>query len=155
MRKIHILGAASVALVLAACGSEPYARGEPGPGYVSGASYPTRVAHGDDYGRIVAIDVVRGSGRASGGGALLGGIAGGVLGHQIGSGRGNTVATIAGAVGGAAVGNEIEKRHGGADYYRVTVRFRDGHEETYAQDSIGDLHVGDPVSVGGGHVYRE
>ncbi len=155
MRKFHILGAAAIALGLAACASDPYdTYGE--PAYApSAAAYPARAGYDNDYGHVVAIDVVRASGRASGGGALLGGIAGGVLGHQIGSGRGNTAATIAGAVGGAVVGNEVEKRHGGSDYYRVTVRFRDGHEDTFSQDFVGDLRVGDPVHVEGRHVVRD
>jgi uncharacterized protein YcfJ len=78
-----------------------------------------------------------------------------VLGHQIGSGRGNTAATVAGAVGGAVVGNEVEKRHGGNDYYRVTVRFRNGREETFAEDTIGDLHVGDRVHLDNGRIFRD
>ena len=41
---------------------------------------------------------------------MLGGVAGGVIGHQIGGGRGKTAATIVGAIGGAVVGNEIEKK---------------------------------------------
>ena len=41
------------------------------------------------------------------GGALLGGIAGGVLGHQVGGGRGKTAATAIGAVAGAVVGDRI------------------------------------------------
>ena len=42
-------------------------------------------------------------------GTVLGGAAGGVLGHQIGGGHGKDVATAAGAVGGAYVGNKIAK----------------------------------------------
>jgi len=112
-------------------------------------------AYASEPARIVNIDVVQNSHRASGGGALLGGIAGGVLGHQIGSGRGNTAATIVGAVGGAAVGNEVEKRHGGNDYYRVTVRYHDGREETFDRDNVDDLHVGDRVRVDDGRLYRD
>ena len=52
-----------------------------------------------------------GSGGNQTAGAVIGGIAGGLIGHQIGSGRGNTAATIAGALGGAAVGNEVGRRN--------------------------------------------
>jgi len=163
-----VAAASAVAVVtLAGCANEPYYNGEPGPGYRGTASvardsgpryYDSRYhdsyyASGD--GRVVAIDAVRDSDRTSGGGAVLGGIAGGVLGHQIGSGSGNTAATIAGAVGGAVVGNEIEKRRSGNDYYRVTVRFRDGREATFDEESIGDLHVGDRVHVDNGRLYRD
>ena len=53
-----------------------------------------------------------GGGNNQAAGAVIGGIAGGLIGHQIGSGRGNTAATIAGTIGGAAVGNEIARRQG-------------------------------------------
>lgn len=52
-----------------------------------------------------------GSGGNRTAGAVIGGIAGGLIGHQIGSGSGNTAATIAGALGGAAVGNEVARRN--------------------------------------------
>jgi uncharacterized protein YcfJ len=44
----------------------------------------------------------------SGGGAVLGAIAGGALGNQIGHGSGRAAATLIGLIGGAAVGNNIE-----------------------------------------------
>lgn len=44
-------------------------------------------------------------------GTLLGGAAGGVIGHQIGGGRGQDIATAAGAVGGAYAGNQIAKKN--------------------------------------------
>lgn len=52
-----------------------------------------------------------GSGGNQTAGAVIGGIAGGLIGHQIGSGRGNTAATIAGTVGGALAGNELGRRN--------------------------------------------
>ena len=94
MLKPQILGAAALALLVTACGSDPVSYSE--PRYVSGSSY--RNGAYSDEGRVVAIDVVRGSGGSPGAGAVVGGLVGGVLGHQIGSGRGNTAATVAGAV---------------------------------------------------------
>jgi uncharacterized protein YcfJ len=43
-----------------------------------------------------------------GGGAAIGAVAGGVLGHQVGSGHGNTAATIGGALLGGILGNKVE-----------------------------------------------
>jgi outer membrane lipoprotein SlyB len=146
-----LLGVAALAVTTAACAAAPFDE----PRYASDSGYYHPVAEHGEWARVVNIDVVQNSHRASGGGALLGGIAGGVLGHQIGSGRGNTAATVAGAVGGAVVGNEVEKRHGGNDYYRVTVRYHDGREETFDRDDAGDLHVGDRVRVDGGRLYRD
>lgn len=48
----------------------------------------------------------------SGGGALLGAIAGGALGNQIGHGSGRAAATVIGLLGGAAVGDNIEGPRG-------------------------------------------
>ena len=146
-----LIGVAAVAVSTVACAAAPYDE----PRYASDTGYYQPVAEHGMRGEIVRIDVVQGEHHASGAGAVLGGIAGGVLGHQIGSGRGNTAATIAGAVGGAAVGNHIEKGHAGNDYYRITVRYRDGREDTFDQDDIGDLHVGDRVRVDGGRAYRD
>lgn len=48
----------------------------------------------------------------SGGGAVLGAIAGGALGNQIGHGSGRAAATVIGLLGGAAVGDNIEGPRG-------------------------------------------
>jgi outer membrane lipoprotein SlyB len=149
MLKPQIVGALALGLVLAGCGSDPVSYSE--PRYVAGSAYNNNGAYSDS-GRVVAIDVIGGSGRTSGGGAVIGGIVGGVLGHQIGSGRGNTAATVAGAVGGAVVGNEVEKRRAdGDERYRVTVQFRDGREATFEQDSLYGMSVGDRVRVADGN----
>lgn len=44
----------------------------------------------------------------SGTGAVVGAIAGGVLGHQIGDGSGRVIATTVGAIGGAVIGDRLE-----------------------------------------------
>jgi outer membrane lipoprotein SlyB len=100
------------------------------------------------HGRVASIEFVRGHSEHSPAGAIIGGVLGGVLGHQVGSGRGNTAATVAGAVGGAVVGNEVSKDHEARqDFYRVSIRFRDGRVETYDREHVGDLHVGDRVRL--------
>ena len=154
MLKPQFAAAASLALLAVACGSDPVSYSE--PQYRSSSSYNSNVAY-NDTGRVVAIDVVReGSGRTTGGGAVVGGIIGGVLGHQVGSGRGNDAATVAGAVGGAVVGNEVEKRRNAADEsYRVTVQLRDGREATYTQESLNGLRVGDRVRIDGNRLIRD
>ena len=149
MLKQQVLGAAVLALAVTACGSDPVSYSE--PRYVQGSSYAN-----SESGRVVAIDVVRGSGGSTGAGAVVGGIIGGVLGHQVGSGRGNTAATVAGAVGGAVVGNEVEKRRNdGDERYRVVVQMRDGREAAFEQDSLEGLRVGDRVRVEGSRLLRD
>lgn len=146
-----LIGIAAVAVSTVAFAAVPHDESR----YASNTGYFQPVAEHGLRGEVVRIDVVRGGHGSGTAGAVIGGIAGGVLGHQIGSGRGNTAATIAGAVGGAAVGNHVGKSHEGHDTYRVTVRYRDGREDTFDQDDIGDLHVGDRVRVEDGRAYRD
>ena len=151
MLKPQYLAAAAAALVLAACASDPVSYSEP---RYAPSSYYGNGAQGD-YGRVVAIDAARGSGGSTGAGAVLGGVVGGVLGHQIGSGRGNDAATVAGAIGGALVGNEMEKRrNSNENNYRITVRFGDGREASFTQDSLYGIRVGDRVRIDGNRIVR-
>ena len=166
MKAIKILAGLAAATALAGCATDPYydnygdsrysePRRNSEPRYAPGPAYYGNVAYAD-YGRVVAIDVVRDRGGSTGAGAVIGGVVGGVLGHQIGSGRGNTAATAAGAIGGAVVGNEIEKRRDGADEaYRVHVELRDGRTATFMQESLNGLRVGDRVRIADNRLYRE
>ena len=121
------------------------------PGYE-----PTpRVAERIEYGVVERIELYRqGSDSPVGVGAVLGGLAGGVIGHQVGSGRGRDVATIAGALGGAYVGNNIQKANE-VDRYRVTMRLDDGARLVLEQAGEGALRVGDRVRVVNNRVSRE
>jgi len=152
MLKSRYLAAATAALALAGCASDPAYYSE--PRYSSGPGYNTPAAYSDS-GRVVAIDVVRGGGRTSGGGAIAGAVIGGVLGHQVGSGRGNDAATVAGAIGGAVVGNEVERRRNDDEQYRVTVQFRDGREATFLQGSLDGIRVGDRIRVADNRLFRD
>lgn len=160
MRTRHCLMAASaaVAVALAGCADQPYYPGEPGPGFagpgVTGNARYGAPAYAGRYspresgdGRIVAIDVVQDSGHATGGGALLGGIAGGVLGHQIGSGRGNTAATIVGAGAGAYAGNEVEKNKKKQTYWSVSVKMDNGTTRSYTYSNKPEFRDGDRVKT--------
>lgn len=73
-------------------------------------------------GTVIAVRVVHVSSPVSPGAAILGGIAGAVVGHQIGNGRGQTVATVAGAIGGAFLGNHIGEQVSGHKVYDIVVR---------------------------------
>lgn len=52
-------------------------------------------------------------------GTVLGGVAGGLLGHHVGGGSGQTAATIIGAVGGAVLGNNMGKPDTQPQYRQV------------------------------------
>jgi uncharacterized protein YcfJ len=58
------------------------------------------------------------------GGAVLGALIGGVLGHQVGGGRGNDVATAGGAVAGAVIGGNAGRSSSGATYDKDVQRCR-------------------------------
>ena len=155
---IRTLAALAAAIVVTGCATDPYYYGDSrysDPRYAPAPAYQGSGAY-SDFGRVVHIEGVRGSGGTSGGGAVAGAIVGGVLGHQVGSGRGNDAATVAGAIGGAVVGNEIEKRRSsGDDHYRVTVELRDGRSAVFMQESLNGLRVGDRVRVADNRLYRD
>jgi outer membrane lipoprotein SlyB len=115
---------------------------------------PPAVAQRTEYGVVEAIDMYRdGGGAPIGLGAIIGGVAGGIVGHQFGGGTGNTVATIAGALGGAAVGHEVQKSNA-RDRYRVIVRLDSGGTVALDQVGQGELRVGDRVRLVNNRVYR-
>lgn len=59
------------------------------------------------------------SGRNSNaGGAVVGALLGGVLGHQVGGGRGRDVATVGGALAGAVIGSNVNTQQGDEGYGR-------------------------------------
>jgi outer membrane lipoprotein SlyB len=118
------------------------------------AGYNNNVASG--YGTIDSIQVVRGAGGTSGGGAVVGGLVGALVGNQVGSGSGRTAATVAGAVGGAAIGNSVEanRNANGQDMYQINIRMDNGEYRSITQDSVYDLRVGNRVRMVDGRVYR-
>ena len=149
-----VLALAAAGVALAACGGDPRAYSE--PRYVASDRYQNRDVAYAETGRVVAIDVVNGrGGHTSGAGAVVGAVVGGVVGHQIGSGRGNDVATAAGAIGGAVAGNEVERRRGADDDYRIVVEFRDGRQATFVQNDLNGIRVGDRVRVDGNRLLRD
>ena len=56
------------------------------------------------------------------GGAAIGGVAGGILGHQVGKGSGRDVATALGAVVGALAGDRVGRGTGQPEPYATTQR---------------------------------
>ncbi len=142
MKTIHQLGmaVAAAAILLAGCAA-PQSRQYDAPRYTQGV--------------VDRIEVVRKGDSNNIAGTVIGGIAGGLLGHQIGAGSGQTAATIIGGVGGAVAGNQVQQRTRGAnEMFRVTVRFDNGATETIKQDDINDLRTGDRVRIDGGRIYR-
>jgi len=69
---------------------------------------------------------------------------------------GNTAATIGGAAVGGLAGNAIGQRtrEGGADTYRVGVRYDNGGSQYIDVPHPGDLRTGDRVRVDGNQISR-
>ena len=114
-----------------------------------------RVEQRIEYGVVERIDLYReGNSAPEGLGMVLGGIAGGVLGHQVGSGRGKDLATVAGAVGGAYAGHQMQQANS-RDRYRIGVRLDNGTRLEVTEVGEGQLRVGDRVRVVDGRVFRD
>lgn len=105
-------------------------------------------------GTIVGITEVKKKGEASGAGAFMGAIIGGVAGHQVGGGKGKDVATVAGAAAGGYAGHEAEKRYNSTTTFDVTVRMEDGTTRTVNLPEPGGYSVGDKVRVEGSSLTR-
>jgi outer membrane lipoprotein SlyB len=81
-------------------------------------------------------------------GAVVGGLAGALVGNQFGKGSGNALATGVGAIGGAIAGSEIAKQNGGGGSYSTewTVRLDDGQLVKFVQPVTG-IRIGDRVRM--------
>ncbi len=77
-------------------------------------------------------------------GALIGGAAGGLLGHQISKGSGKDVATIGGAILGTLVGSNLAEQNGGYASTRYVTRRRctTKYRTHTEQRSMGYKNVG-------------
>jgi outer membrane lipoprotein SlyB len=157
LRSIAIVAAS---LALASCASyDYYGRpvdyyGRPVAVYDAPAPVAAAPVQRVEYGVVENMDLYReGSGAPTGLGAVIGGIAGGIIGHQFGAGSGNTAATIGGAVAGGLVGNEVQRANA-HDRYRITVRLDSGGTVTTSDVGEGQLRVGDRVRVVNGRIYR-
>jgi len=105
-------------------------------------------------GRVESIQTVETPGKASGVGAVAGGVGGAVVGHQFGNGNGRTALTILGAAGGALAGNAIEKNVRKEVSYRVNVRMDDGSNRSFPASGPAAYGVGERVRIDNGALVR-
>jgi len=96
-------------------------------------------------GTVTAVREVEDKGDAKGIGALGGGVAGAVLGHQID--HGNKLVTVLGAAGGALLGNQVEKTARATKHWELTVRYDDGSTQVFNSDAQPFWHQGDRVRL--------
>lgn len=77
---------------------------------------------------VIAVKLVEQKGEGTGLGAVIGGVAGAVVGHEIADGR--DVGTLVGAAGGAVAGHQIERHARTTKHYEVRLRMEDGKLKT-------------------------
>jgi len=95
------------------------------------------------YGMVESVRQVDDKGQANGVGAVGGGVAGAVLGHQLD--HGNKLVTVLGAAGGALLGNQIEKTARATKHWELTVRYDDGSTQVFNSPDQPFWHQGDRV----------
>jgi hypothetical protein len=94
-------------------------------------------------GVVESVREVRQKGQAGGAGAILGGIAGAVIGSAFGDGR--KAATVLAAAGGALAGHHIEKDATGTKRWEISVRLDDGTTRVLTSDVAPFWSAGDRV----------
>jgi len=154
-RKLVLAAAVTTSFVLAGCVTQPY-------GNNRGNSY--QGGYGNQNMRCQVCGVVQdvqqvaigNGGNGNGGtlGAIIGAVAGGVLGSTIGKGDGRTATTVVGAVAGGVVGNQIgQNNDGNGGGWRIVVRLDNGQYATVTQRDNPRVRNGDYVEVRNGMVY--
>lgn len=103
-----------------------------------------------DCGVVVAVRQVEVQGEGTGLGAVVGGVAGAVLGHEIADGR--DAGTLLGAAGGAVAGHQIERHARTRMRYHVEVKMTDGSVKTVTSDTPPSWKAGDRVRYSGGRI---
>jgi len=136
--------------IAAITGHLPVARSDPAP--LDSGQPRTKPAPAvcSQCGVVTSIRVVESEGRATGLGAVAGGVTGALVGNQIGDGHGRTAMTVVGAAGGAYMGNEIEKRTRARTSYVVTLRMDDGTRRTLYLGHMPATAVGERVKIRNG-----
>jgi outer membrane lipoprotein SlyB len=150
-----------VAAILSACSSRPVvvnnipAPVAAAPAVTTVTTVPAPAVVGVEHGRVTNIEFFQ-TAPTSGvniPGAIVGGVAGAVVGSALSGGR--DAATILGGAAGAAIGSQVAKpATTGSSVYRVTIHVDTGVYRTYDVPATGDLKVGDRVRIENGVIYR-
>ena len=96
-------------------------------------------------GVILDVRLVEQKGEGTGLGAVVGGVAGAVVGREISDGR--DVGTVVGAAGGAIAGHQIERHARTTQHYQVQVRMADGAIKTVRYSTRPSWKSGDKVRL--------
>jgi outer membrane lipoprotein SlyB len=144
----------ALAAMLSACGVNPTL-----PASAPVSTYPATLPVTTlEYGRITNIELFQGGAASSGinvPGAIVGGVAGAIVGDALSGGR--SAATVLGGAAGAAIGSQVGRAQTPASatpVYRLTLQTDSGAFRTYDVPTTGDLRIGDRVRVENGVIYR-
>jgi outer membrane lipoprotein SlyB len=111
---------------------------------------PARPAACVDCGVVVAVRAEEKKGKGTGLGAVIGGVAGAVVGHGISDGK--DAGTIVGAAGGAVAGHQIERHARATQRFHIDVRMADGTVKTVSSDTAPAWKSGDRVRLQNGRL---
>lgn len=100
-----------------------------------------------DCGKVASVNMYETEGKASGVGAVAGGVGGALVGSQLGKGRGNTAMTVVGAAGGAYAGHQVEKSMNKKKGWKVVVNMENGEQRSFHYGSQPAFRTGDRVKV--------
>jgi outer membrane lipoprotein SlyB len=99
-------------------------------------------------GVVLDVRLVEQKGEGTGLGAVVGGVAGAVVGREISDGR--DAGTVVGAAGGAIAGHQIERHARTTKHYQVQVRMADGALKSVRYSARPSWKSGDKVKLVGG-----
>jgi outer membrane lipoprotein SlyB len=108
-------------------------------------SQPVAKKECTDCGVVVSVRLVEQKGEGTGLGAVVGGVAGAVVGHEITDGK--DLGTLVGAAGGAVAGHQIERHARTTKHYEVRVRMSDGKLKTVKFAAQPAWRSGDKVRL--------
>jgi uncharacterized protein YcfJ len=118
---------------------------------VASAKPARRVAAAcSDCGVVVGVEEKTVMGHGTGVGAVAGGVAGAVIGHEMGDG--SRAGTAVGAVVGGIAGHQIERGARSGKRYEISVRMQDGSVKVAKSDTQPSWRAGDKVRVQNGVV---
>ena len=106
-----------------------------------------------DCGVIVSVKQMEVKGKGTGIGAIAGGAAGAVVGHELGGGK--DLATVIGAGAGAIAGHEVEREVRTTKRYRVEVRMDDGTMKSLTFSQPPAWKSGDRVRLENGKLLPQ
>jgi len=98
-----------------------------------------------DCGVVIDVRLVEQKGEGTGLGAVVGGVAGAVVGREISDGR--DVGTVVGAAGGAIAGHQIERHARTTKHYQVQVRMANGSIKNVRYSARPGWKAGDKVRL--------